>query len=826
MRAARSSSPDQTMNISPVELDELRRHDRRLDRRLNADRSSPAEIANLIRSGLTAINRTSVRVEGSPIADWNENVWERSGLSRHENTISRHPWQPAWLDQHGAPAPDQAAGGRVIRRRDLPVPADAFYRRASGHTFAKTLAQRDAIRAAAVAGPGDVVTCVLPTGSGKTDVVLSRAINRRPRQSIIIVPTVSLAIDLERRARDMVGTSERFAYFGDADGDSKEHIRTGLANGTQWLTIAAPEAACLGLARPLQEAANRGTLDMIVIDEAHLIAEWGDTFRPAFQAFAGLRQRLLDVARPGTAATTVLLTGTLDTYGLATLNRLFPGAGRLLVSGQATRPEPEWWTARCDSEQLKRDRLIEALAHLPRPALIYTSFHSSTRSTTTKTVMGWLRDAGFHAVAEIADNPSRLRREAAVSGLRLAGAPADDLDVVVATSAFGLGIDIPDIRAVIHVCVPESIDRLYQEVGRAGRDGRAATSLVLWTTTDMRAATSFASDRLLGADLAWVRWQSMRQGQRSADTSVLLDLHADHPGVTYPASRGNIYWNVQTLSAMERAGMIRRHWPIPEALPAQASDLDLEAFFEQQNDVASIEVIHADLNDETAFKQRVTASQKQARDASTDAFDAATDLIAGLDECTNQYLARHYLLRDKAGNQYPVTVACGGCPHCRRIGDRPRPAPFHRPLLAGAVTVEPLDELRALAVGGRLGVRLNEPDPAAMRTLINRLVQRGVVVVCGNQQEPWRPRTSEPWWQEDVAALNDRRTAPWSLPTVLLALDDVGDDDLARALSALERQTLGIVVTPATRPDPRNPKLLLHETWTPAYQINDLLRRI
>ncbi len=814
------------MNSSPIELDELRSQDRRLDRRLNAGRPRPAEVANLIRSGLTAIGRTSVRVGGSPLADWDHGVWERCGVSRHEDTASVHPWQPTWLDRHGAPAPGQAAGECAPRRRDYPVPADAFYTKASGHTSAKTLSQRDAIRAAAIAGPGDVITCVLPTGSGKTDVVLSRAINRRPRQAIIIVPTVSLAIDLERRVRDMVKTTERFAYYGDADPDSKEHIRTGVADGTQWLTIAAPEAACLGLAWPLQEAANRGTLDMIVLDEAHLIAEWGDTFRPAFQAFAGLRQRLLDAAPAGRAATTILLTGTLDSYGLATLNRLFLGASRLLVSGQATRPEPEWWTVRCDSEQVKRDRLIEAVAHLPRPALIYASFHSSTRSTTTKTVMGWLRDAGYHTAAEIADNPSRVRREAAVSGLRLAGAPGDDLDIVVATSAFGLGIDIPDIRAVIHICVPESIDRLYQEVGRGGRDGRATTSLVLWTSTDMQAATSFASDRLLGADLAWVRWQSMQQGQRATDDHVTLDLHADHPGVTYPASRGNIYWNVQTLSAMERAGMIRRHWPIPETLPAQSSDLDIEAFFEQQNDVASIDVIHADLDNETAFKQRITTSQQQARDASNDAFAAATDLIAGVDECTNQYLARHYLLRDQVGNQYPVAVACGGCPHCRRVGARPHPAPFHRPLLAGTITAEPLNELQGLAAGGRLGVRLDQPDPTALRTLINRLLQRGVVVVCGNQQAPWRTRTSEPWWQEDIAALNDRRTAPWRVPTVLLAFDDVGDDDLARALTALERQTLGVVVTSAARPDPRNPKILLHEAWTPAYEINDLLRRI
>jgi ATP-dependent DNA helicase RecQ len=814
------------MSVSTVEIDHLRRQDRRLDRRLMATKVAPHEVAVLIRSGLIAAGSATLNLADTPMSSWETAVWRPHGLIREGDTLTVTAWRPTWLNMHGGTAPDEPPSRRVARRVDDNVPADDFYTRATGQPTAKTLGQRDALRATALAGAGDTVICVLPTGSGKTDVVVTRAIRRRPQQAIIIVPTVSLAIDLERRVQTFLNTTERFAYYGDADVATKDRIRTGLAAGTQWLTIAGPEAACLALARPLLEAANRGTLDMIVVDEAHIVAEWGDTFRPAFHSFAGLRQRLLDDAPQGRKAATILLTGTLDTYGLATLTRLFPGRNRLLVSGQATRPEPGWWSARCATEHEKRYRLIDALSHLPRPALVYTTLHTSARSTNTKTVQSWLREAGFRATVEIAGNPSSSRRQAAVAGLRMSASPQDDLDVVVATSAFGLGIDIPDIRTVIHVCVPETIDRLYQEVGRSGRDGLATASLVLWTTTDMDVAEDIARERLLGADVAWKRWRGMRQGQWSGTNHLTVDLRADHAAVKYPSSEANIYWNVQTLSAMDRAGMICRQWPISERAPADADDAEMELFFDQQRTAASVDVLHSDLDNEQAFKTRFSAGQRGARDASAAALAAASELVEGLDECTNRYLARHYLLGDESGNQFPVSVACGGCAHCRRVGELPHPAPAHHALVAGAIQVEALDDLLALSANGRLSVRLDEPNPTALRTLVERLIRRGIVVVAAARRGAWASRSLDPWWQEDIPSLVDRRLAPWRVPTLLIVDDAVDDTGLARALTALARQTLGVVVTPTRRRDPRNPKQLLHEAWTPSYDVNDLLRKV
>ncbi|MEU7800669.1 protein DpdF [Micromonospora arborensis] len=809
-------------------LDDLRARDRRLDRRLSWRGGSPADIAVMIRAGLVNADYASLALSGTSLLQWDPGVWAGSGLLCEGTYLRPAAWKPGWLDHYGATSPDDAPSRRLARRVDDGVPADPFYQQTMGRALANTRGQRDALRAAALAGPGDTVIAVLPTASGKSDVVLTRALRSRPRQTVIVVPTVSLAMDLERRVQGLVGDNrDQFAYVGAGDASHKERIRSGIAAGSQWLTIAAPEAACTGLAMPLMQAAERGTLDLIVIDEAHMVAEWGDAFRPAFQAFAGLRERLLAIAPHGRQAATVLLTGTLDTYGLTTLSRLFPGHHRLLLSGQMTRPEPAWWSAPCVDEADKRDKLIEALRHLPRPALVYTTLHLSERSTNTAAVRSWLAGTGFGAVTEIAGNPKPSVRQAAVRGLLLEGAPAEDLDIVVATSAFGLGIDIPDVRAVVHVCVPESVDRLYQEVGRCGRDGRAATSLVLWTQQDMDVANDMARERLIGSDLAFQRWQSMRNGRWLGD-ELTVDLRADHAKVTYPASDANVYWNVQTLSAMSRAGMIKRRWPTPPGIPVDASEDEVETFFDTQRTAATIELVHSDLDDANAFARRFAASRRSTLMARDAALTAATTLIRGVDECTNRYLARLYQLQDEDGNQFPLTVACGGCPHCRRTGRLPTPTRTSGTALSGTVHVHARDDLRFLSEDGRMSVRLDSSsDGAAVRTLVDRLLRRGVTVVVANPEPVnWRTRTTQPWWVEDLNTWAGQVDTPWQVPTLLIVDTTVDDPVLARAMAMLARQPLGIVLAPATRRDPSDARRLLHEVWTPSYAIEDLLRRI
>ena len=201
-------------------------------------------------------------------------------------------------------APDlEAAAHRAPRRPNWQLAADRFYADAARRQDYLSPGQKASVRAVSAARSGDSVICVLPTGSGKTDVILARACPSRPRQSCLIVPTVALALDLEariqghhRRAR------QQFAYHGGLPAQKKTDLAQRLRDGVQWLIITSPEAACTALARPLEAAAAEGRLDLFAIDEAHIVAEWGDAFRPAFHTLAGLRRRLINRAPAGRRA--------------------------------------------------------------------------------------------------------------------------------------------------------------------------------------------------------------------------------------------------------------------------------------------------------------------------------------------------------------------------------------------------------------------------------------------------------------------------------------------------------------------------------------------
>lgn len=810
-----------------LSLEEARHGDPRLDRRLKTDDYSPADVAVMLRSNAVAAGYRPLRLPDELAQKYGAENWRLHGLNLTASTVTAERWYPEWLDHHGSIPPDEAPSRRTQRRTDASVPADPFYEQLCGFPRYRTVGQRDALRAVAVADAGDTVICALPTASGKSDVILTRALRQRPRQTVIIVPTVALAVDLEQRVQDRLGSDDRYAYHGDLESVEKERIRTGIEDGSQWLTITSPEAACSSLARPLKAAAEHGRLDLIAVDEAHIVAEWGDDFRPAFHTFAALRRTLIEISPAHLAPVTALLSGTLDSYGLASLKRLFAGRSTVLVCAQSTRPEPAWWSAKCDDEQQKRDRLIEAMCRLPRPALIYVSLHTSSRSSNTATVLAWLEQAGFAAVAAIDSRSKARQRHDAVRGLRLAGESRDDLDVVVATSSFGLGIDIDDIRTVIHLCVPESVDRLYQEVGRSGRDGHATASLVLWTDADQLVADDLARARLIGADKAWQRWSSMRDRGAWESDRLTVNLTAAHAGVRYPWSDANLYWNTQTLAAMERAGMIRRYWPEPAQAPQDADDDELADFFDAQRTAAILEILDSDISDESVFRRRFQHGRQASHAATTAALDAAVHVLQSRPQCTSRYLASRYELGDPDGNVFPMTVACGGCPVCRREGTRPFDAPAFNTMASGQVMRTADDRLRSLAPEGRLSVRTDGLDPRAERTLLARLARHGVITLIAPRPDMVATSGANgPWWVENVRDWSVNSDEPWRVPTALWVDATVDDDVLELALSRLAKQPFGVLIVPSHRLDPTNTKQYLHEAWTPTYSIDDLLRRL
>jgi superfamily II DNA/RNA helicase len=783
----------------------------------------------LIRSDLVARGYQAIAL--SPVlASIPEATWQAHGFRRFGNEWRAEPWLPAWLDGKQI-APDLEVARRAPRRPNWQMAADHFYADAARRLGYLSPGQKESVRAVSAARSGDSVICVLPTGSGKTDVILTRAARSRPRQSCLIVPTVALALDLEGRIREIIGEQQQFAYHGGLSGAEKTEMAQRVRDGVQWLVITSPEAACTALARPLETSAAEGRLDLFAIDEAHIVAEWGDAFRPAFHTLAGLRRRLIERAPPGRGPVTVMMTATLDDYGLQTLQRLYPGTRDLIISAQVTRPEPAWWMTQCPTEDDKRERFLEACRHLPRPLIVYTTLHSSSQSTNVGTVLSWLRGAGLRAVAGVTGADNHGARLSASHGLALAGNVKDDRDIVVATSAFGLGVDIPDVRGVIHLCVPESVNRLYQEVGRGGRDGKASVSLVLWTDADARVAQQMAEARLIGPDKAWKRWRSMATSHTAAFNGnlVTVDLTTATDDVNYPWSEANRYWNAQVLSAMDRARMIQLEWPVSPEVPPDATEEQLQEVFAKYRTAMSASILDGDLADETAFRRRLGAAQQVSRAAAAASMESATTILSGLNRCVNRYLADHYRLSVSSGI-LPTARQCGGCPHCR--AQRLPPLLLSRPvepLSAGALAVPAQSSLADLARDGRLCIWTDEPDPEAERELVRRLVRRGVIALVAAGSWSPSPGAERSLWWADTAAQRLAAPNPGCLfvPS-LVRIDATGPqpDEAALLLGRIARGPLTIVLTSGDQPSPFGGPELLRECWGSAYHIDDILGSI
>jgi ATP-dependent DNA helicase RecQ len=803
----------------------------RLQRRIRRAGGRNADLLSLIRDALAASGADGVVIAGSPLDVVDSADLASHGLVRSGEVVRTSLWWPSWLEGGRLPV-GAASSRREVRQSVRAVPADRFYSRFMGHADYRSAGQRLAVRCAASSGSGDVITCVLPTGSGKTDVFVLRALQLRPRQTLVIVPTVSLALDLERRVRGLLDTTEQFAYVGGLNDEAKASFRERVKSGEQWLTITSPEAACTALSVAFERSAETGRLGLIVIDEAHIVADWGDDFRLEFQTFAALRRRFLETAPPGRAPTTMLFTGTLDQRGYDTLRSLFPGGHEVLVADQSTRPEPEWWSAYCESEAIKRERLLEAVAHLPRPLLVYTSLHSSPRSTTVNAVAQWLSEAGYRAVRRVAGDASSAQRSAAVDGLRLASNDGDgDVDIVVATSAFGMGVDIDDVRAVVHVCVPESVNRLYQEVGRAGRDGRATTSLVLWTDADREVAAGLAEAMQISASLAWTRWERMRHGARRGHR-LSIDLTTPHPGVVYPFSDANRYWNVQTLLGMQRAGMIDLHWAGAPDVEFEHDEDERARAFEVRSTTVEVEVLQGDLSQRT-FEKRFHAARHAVISSGDASYASALEFLEMMvsgdhQECSNERLAMHYSFVDNEGGLVGVAVQCGGCPSCRRAGKSVR-RPLDRPHSAGRVSsrpgnVEPLFGGRGIAC-----IRRSGADEEFEASFMRRLAERRTLRVVGTpplaKDESPFPESTIVWW-ETPREFSAARHDPTDVLTLVDADSIASDADLEVTLEKLVRTSRALVLTSADRLDPADGRFWLYERYSPIWTFELALGQI
>jgi len=348
---------------------------------------------------------------------------------------------------------------------------------------------------------GRSAAAVFPTGGGKSLCYQIPAL-LLPGLTLVVSPLIALMKDqIDQLTRRGVAAGRLDSTL---TGDEVRALMEAVRKGTLRLLYVAPERFNN---ERFREAISRVQISLFAVDEAHCVSEWGHNFRPDYLKLAGFG-RLCGAER------TLALTATATPQVLADVCRGFGIAPECAVRTGFHR---ENLTLRftpvhaADRDALLRERLAPGPAQgISGPTIVYV-----TQQKTAEEVAAALMSAGVPALAYHAGMEDAER--ARVQDWFLESAEA----VVVATIAFGMGIDKADIRGVIHYNLPKSLENLAQEIGRAGRDGQPAICEILTCTDDLLALQSFAYGDT--PDLAAVRGL-LEELAKSAGNPAMMEL--------------------------------------------------------------------------------------------------------------------------------------------------------------------------------------------------------------------------------------------------------------------------------------------------------------
>ncbi len=428
--------------------------------------------------------------------------------------------------------------------------------------------QRDLVRAMLTErGPHEILG-VLPTGGGKSFTFLLPTLaktqgGRLPGLTLVVSPIIALMNDQVAQARRRY--LPRYPSFRVEQLNStllpgeRREILGALRQGSLHLLYLSPETllqpwflhTLLGAEAPIQ---------FFVVDEAHMVREWGEDFRCDFQRLGTVRDELLAKTPE---MRTLLLSATMTSDTRATVFdalRIDP-ARCLVIEKKTLRPELHYEVRHFRHRIDKPAALLDVVQSLPRPGIIYC-----TRKATCDEVYDLLEKGSLRAMRIYNGDTPREARSAVLREFQ-----AGLTDVVIATNAFGLGVDKSNVRYVLHYEVPDSLDRYYQEVGRAGRDGEPARAILFFSGEDMGAMRRQAVARLETAKIVnrfetfWpIReklpsWQG-RRGSFGLINDMLVpeySLASYGPGASTEQDGHHQFWNQVAINFLERAGLLR-----------------------------------------------------------------------------------------------------------------------------------------------------------------------------------------------------------------------------------------------------------------------------
>ncbi|MFI3212848.1 MAG: DEAD/DEAH box helicase [Eubacteriales bacterium] len=418
----------------------------------------------------------------------------------------------------------------------------------------KSLEQKLAVFGALNTPEGFTTLVSLPTGGGKSLITQTMAYQQEGL-TIVIVPTVSLAIDQVRNAKNNIkhdAEKEIFCYYSGIEVERINALRNAIKEENARLLFISPEALIRNteFENIIGKANKKKYLKNLVIDEAHIVIEWGDFFRVDYQCLEPWRNELLAM---NSQLRTVLLSATYTKTAVTKLKQMFAMTEKWIeVRCDALRHEPRYILIKAKGYSDKRRKMIELVKKLPHPMVVY--INSPKEAEAIKDI---LISEGLNHLETFTGNTKSAERERIIKEWT-----DNEVDLIIATSAFGVGVDKGDVRTVLHLYIPDTPNQYYQELGRGGRDGLVSLSVMCINPVDDIDSAYKRMNKVLSADKIWGRWLSMYKsdtslwfkGMVTLDTAVkptynLINEDDD-------ASEIDIQWNVYVILLLRRHNLI------------------------------------------------------------------------------------------------------------------------------------------------------------------------------------------------------------------------------------------------------------------------------
>ena len=432
----------------------------------------------------------------------------------------------------------------------------------TGFSEFKSMDQKLAVYGALNTPDGYTTLVSLPTGGGKSLITQTMSYQREGL-TIIIVPTVSLAIDQVRVAQKIIHTrnpeEEIFSYSSGVDAGP---ILKAIKNRTARMLFISPEALINNpvFADTIKEANSTRYLKNIIIDEAHIVVDWGTSFRVDYQCLEAWRNQLL---KTNPTLRTVLLSATYERYCIELLHKFFGENEKWIeIRCDSLRHEPRYMIIHSRQYGEMQRKLLELVRKLPHPMIVYVA-----KPIEAENLKNELQRNGIMNVRTFTGWTNATQRKELIDPW-----VDDQFEIMIATSAFGVGVDKSDVRTVIHLYVPQNPNAYYQELGRGGRDRLPCLSVMCLDSGDPDAAFQRISKRVMTVEKIIGRWNSLYSNPKSMrmdnkifiDTTIKPEYSTDDEFDDSPASDADVNWNVYVLLFLRRYNLIRIREVIPK----------------------------------------------------------------------------------------------------------------------------------------------------------------------------------------------------------------------------------------------------------------------